>query len=49
MEHDHPVFAIPAGVKRDAVHWKVCVWDLLAGMLIAIAVFINHHRTAQHY
>lgn len=40
------MFPIPAYVKLYAAEWKVSVGNLLAGMFVAIAIFINHHRPA---
>ena len=46
MQHDHPVFLIPAGVERDGVRGKVCVGDLLPSVFLVIAIFVDHHRPA---
>ncbi len=45
-QHDHPVLLIPAGVKRDGVQGEVCVGYLLSGMLMIIAVLVEHNRSA---
>jgi len=45
-QHDHPVLLIPAGVERDGVQGKVCIWNLLPGVFHVIAIFVDHHRPA---
>ena len=45
-QHDHPVLLIPAGVERDGVQRKVCIWNLLPGVFLVIAIFVDHHRPA---
>ena len=45
-QHDHPVFVIPAGVERHGVQQKICVGYLLPGVLMVIAIFVDHHRPA---
>ena len=40
------MLAIPAGVQLDAAERKVGIGIFLAGELMAVAVFINHHRPA---
>jgi len=45
-QHDDPVLLIPAGVERDRVQGKVCVGNLLPGMLTVIAILVDHHRPA---
>ena len=45
-QHDHPVVLIPAGIERDGVKGKVCVGNLLPGVLMVIAVLVDHHHPA---
>ena len=40
--HDDPVHAIPADIKCQGCEWKVRVRHALSGVLVAIAIFINH-------
>jgi hypothetical protein len=40
------VLTIPAGIQLDAAERKVGIGNLLASVLVAVAIFINHHRPA---
>ena len=37
---------VPAGVQRDFAQGKVCVGNRLPGMLVAIAILVDHLRPA---
>ena len=41
-QHDHPMLSVPAGIKRNGMHWKVRIWNLLTGMFTATAVLVDH-------
>ena len=45
-QHDHPVLLVPAGVESHFAQGKVCVGDLLPGVLSTIAVLVDHLRPA---
>ena len=38
------MLSIPASVKLNGIRWEVGVGNLLAGVLVAVAVFVQHHR-----
>ena len=40
--HDDPVRAIPAVIKCQGCDWKIPVRNALSGVLVAIAIFLNH-------
>lgn len=43
-QHDDPVLAIPTGIELDATQWEIGVFNGLPGVLIAVAIFIDHDR-----
>ena len=48
-QHDDPVLLIPAGIESDGVQGKVRMGNLLSGVLISIAVLVDHDSFSTFY